>query len=124
MHLLLTTATATPVLVQKCIKQDPNQFRMSFHLSVSSQFYFYCISQQSSVLSRVSVNVTFSHLKKKILQLFPNKKCVRQQPQLFFFLIIQVFFPVIFNYFSFLFLYRNSTERRKFTLQIDFQGKQ
>jgi len=96
MYLLLTTATATPVLVQKCIKQDLNQFRMSFRLSISSQFY--CISQQSSALSRVTVNVTFSHLKKKMLQLPPNIKCVQLQPQFLF------DNSVIFCYFKLFFL--------------------
>lgn len=41
MRLLLTTAIAIPVLVQKCMKQDPNQFRMPLCLSIH-QFYFYC----------------------------------------------------------------------------------
>lgn len=100
MHLLLTTATATPVLVQKCIKQDPNQFRMTFHLSISSQLYFYCISQQSSLLSRVTVHVTFSHLNKKSCNYFQVRSLSISSLNAFFFVfLIQGFFSVTLNFF-------------------------
>lgn len=93
---------------------------MPLHLFSSSQFYFYYINQQSSYLS---VNMTFNHLKKQNLQLFPNQKSVHQQPQ-WLFDNSRGFFLLFLTIFSFPFLYRNSTERRKFILQTVFQGKQ